>query len=170
MWELEQLLLQTLPPQFDVSRARLEHLFGHGAFDAAESLLKDHQSSGWRLKTHAESAMAHFFFTQGRRFLNEDRYIGCSKPSCMCCELYLEALSGDFARRPCHGNAWVQWRLPGPSPSTSDEAIAIMQRMAKRMQRDIVIELTSASKGHVLTHDSSTNISSVLGRLSMYHQ
>ena len=168
MRELGQLLLQTLPPHFDVSKARLEHLFGHGTFAVADSLLKECEANGWRLKTHAEASMAHFFSVEGRQFVNGDRYIGCSKPSCMCCELYLEALSGNFAQRPCHGNAWIQWRLPGPSPSTSVAAIAILQRMADRLQRDIEIEIVSALKGHVFTHDSSTNMSSVFGSLGMH--
>jgi len=170
MWDLQRLLLHTLPTHFDVSKARLEHLFGQGAWNVANSLLEECEATGWRLKTHAEASMAHFFFVEDRHFVNEDRYIGCSKPSCMCCELYLEALSGKFAQRPRSGNAWIQWRLPGPSPSTSASANAIMQRMADRLQRDIEIELISASKGHVFTHDSSTNMSSVLGRSSMHHQ
>lgn len=170
MWDLQRLLSKTLPTHFDVSKARLEHLFGQDAWEVANSRLKECEATGWRLKTHAEASMAYFFLIEDRQFVNEDRYIGCSKPSCMCCALYLEALSGILVQRPRSGNAWIQWRLPGPSLSTSASAIAIMQRMADRLQRDIEIELISASEGHVFTYDSSTNISSVLGRSSMQNQ
>lgn len=167
MWELELLLSQTLPPNLAVSKERWEHLFGPGAFAAATARLKKCQQTGWRLKAHAEASMARFFLLGNRRFINDDRYIGCSKPSCTCCELYLQCLPGNFERRPCHGNTWTQWRLPGLRPSACPEEIALMQRMADRLQREVEIEITLASKGHVFTHDSSTDMSSVFGRLSL---
>jgi len=56
--DVEKLLLQTLPPHIEVSKARLEQLFGRGAFAVAQALLQDHRANGWRLKMHAESTMA----------------------------------------------------------------------------------------------------------------
>ncbi|TKA61205.1 hypothetical protein B0A55_12809 [Friedmanniomyces simplex] len=170
MWELDTLLSRTLSPHFDVSKDRLDHLFGSGAFAAGSAQLRKCHERGWRLKAHAEASMARFFYKENRQFVNGERYIGCSKPSCVCCELYMELLPGTFERRPCHGNAWTQWRLPGPPLPVCKEEIGILQRMTERLQRDIELEIVSASNSHVFTHDSSTNMSSVFAHLSLRRQ
>ncbi|TKA65349.1 hypothetical protein B0A55_12682 [Friedmanniomyces simplex] len=170
MWELDTLLSRTLSPTFDVSKDRLDLLFGSGAFAAGSAQLRKCHERGWRLKVHAEASMARFFYKGNRQFVNGERYIGCSKPSCVCCDLYMELLPGTFERRPCHGNAWTQWRLPGLSVPVSKEEIGLLQRRTERLQRDIELEIISASKGHVFTHDSSTDMSSVFARLSLQRQ
>lgn len=167
IWELGSLLSQTISPFFDLSKDRVDHLFGSGAFAAGSAQLKKYHERGWRPKEHAEATMARFFYQGIRQFVYQQRYIGCSKPSCVCCELYIELLPGNFERRPCHGNAWTQWRIPGLSFPFCEEDIALVQRMTDKLQRHNELEIISASKGHVFTHDSSTNMSSVFARLSL---
>lgn len=167
MWELSRLLSQAMPDGFDMSIDRLEDIFGTSAIAAATADALRYQNRDLRLKTHAEAAMAHFFFSSGRRFIMEDRYIGCSKASCSCCALYLELHPGNFERRPCHGNTWIQWRFPGLSNPPDPESVKLMRRMADRMQGDVKRGVISGLRGHAFTLDSSTNMSSVLDAISL---
>ena len=42
--------------------------------------------------------------------------------------------------------------------------------MTDRLQHDIELQMVAASKGHIFTHDSSTNMPSVFARLSLPRQ
>ncbi|KAK4551674.1 hypothetical protein LTR86_011005 [Recurvomyces mirabilis] len=168
VWKLDTLLSRTITPVLHLSEERMDQLFGSGAFTAGSEQLKKCHDKGWRLKEHAEATMARFFYQSNKHFLYRQRYIGCSKPSCVCCELYIELLPGSFERRPCHGNAWTQWRIPSLSSVICDEDILLVQRMTDKLQRDNELDIISASKGHVFTHDSSTNMSSVFARLRLW--
>lgn len=159
--------MHTLPSSLRISPAAFCALFGPDSYAISTAKLEDCRKKCWKLKEHAEASAARFFVEEDLQFANEDRYIGCSKPSCMCCNLYLECLSGDLERRPCHGNAWAQWCLPRGSLPTDEKQISILKRMTSRLQSEIAIEISSASKGHAHTHDSSTDVSSIFAPLSV---
>lgn len=61
---------------------------------------------------HAEVLLADYVFAGRLRFIMDDRYIGCSKPACVLCRLYLEEHPLQVASPPCHGNLWPQWSPP----------------------------------------------------------
>ncbi|KAK8070042.1 hypothetical protein PG994_006658 [Apiospora phragmitis] len=46
------------------------------------------------------------------RFLAGDRYIGCSKPACLCCLLYFKAHSAEPADPRSHLKIWPNWGPP----------------------------------------------------------
>ena len=164
---LEDLLLHTLPSSVRISTERFCALFGPDSYATGTAKLEECRKKLWKLKVHAEASVARFFLEEGLPFANTERYIGCSKPSCMCCALYLDCLPGNLERRPCHGNAWTQWRLPRGALPVDEKHISILEHMTSRMQSDIAIEIFSASKGHVHTHDSSTDVSSIFAQLSV---
>lgn len=58
---------------------------------------------------HAEVLLADHIFINNLSFVRDDRYIGCSKPMCYHCQIYLEIHPGNFCSRPCHGNLWLKW-------------------------------------------------------------
>lgn len=61
---------------------------------------------------HAEAAMAHHFYVNNLRFVDDEAYIGCSKPSCYACRLYLIEHPGRFSPRQSSGNAYTKWSPP----------------------------------------------------------
>lgn len=63
-------------------------------------------------KPHAEVVVLDWFSRNGLCFLDDDRYIACSKPSCHCCALYFQYHPGRILPRRSHGNIWVQWCVP----------------------------------------------------------
>ena len=63
-------------------------------------------------RPHAEAVVIDWFYSQRAKFVNDDRYVGCSKRSCFCCSLYIKLHPAKMQERPSHGNIWVQWRFP----------------------------------------------------------
>jgi hypothetical protein len=93
---------------------------------------------------HAEIAMLEHFQAHGLTFLNNDRYIACSKPSCYCCQWYMSSRQMKLQPRLCHSNVWIKW---SPVVSTEDhhnnDRSAIcgeeaMRSLSRRIEQDIV--------------------------------
>lgn len=91
-----------------------------------------------KTKPHAEVVMLEYFHLKGMQFVNDDRYVSCSKPSCYCCALYFRNHSMQTQRRPCHGNVWVAWTVPHweePAPN-KDSVMGVLRRMTNEA-RDV---------------------------------
>lgn len=67
-----------------------------------------------KLKTavHAEIIILDYFHRHRLPFAHGKRYIGCSKPSCFCCGVYMASHPLRLEQRPCHNNVWVKWTIP----------------------------------------------------------
>ena len=112
---------------------------------------------------HAEVILLELFHAAGKSFWRDDRYIGCSKASCYCCNLYFEHHPGDFILRPCHGNVWQKWSVPVSRNTTSGHIevfTSVINNMLGSMAADFQIDR------HLIFHtgsrppDSATEISS----------
>ncbi|KAK6400561.1 hypothetical protein LTR81_024187 [Elasticomyces elasticus] len=80
----------------------------------AQSLLMWFRTAKLVPRPHAEVVALHFLASRNIELINDDRYIGCSKPACFCCSLYMRLHPAGVQPRPTHGNVWVQWCLPRP--------------------------------------------------------
>ncbi|EME43791.1 hypothetical protein DOTSEDRAFT_71582 [Dothistroma septosporum NZE10] len=111
-----------------------------------EQVFQESYSSGWlSLAVHSEVFLLEHFHERGIRFVHNDRYIGCSKPSCYCCSLYMRYHPGNFVLRPSHGNAWVTWSPPLLSKCDTQEIrqrnLFVMNRVIEHLRRDVVREI-----------------------------
>lgn len=117
-------------------------------------------------KIHAEVAVIQHFFQNKLDFLHDDPYIGCSKPSCYCCALYLKEHPLEVTTRPSHGNVWTKWSPPLPSPSNSDKDLGqqatIVQALTNQIQNDIVARIFNGKQGKARATDSVTDLTSTL--------
>jgi hypothetical protein len=91
----------------------------------------------FRPKVHAEVLIADHFYRHNLRFVKQDRYIGCSKPSCYCCNLYLKHHPGQFVERPCHGNTWIKWQPPYFGDIRAQDSSLISAQTLTHMMSDI---------------------------------
>lgn len=119
-------------------------------------------------KVHAEAAIAHFFWAGSRRFAGDDYVIGCSKPSCYCCSMYMGILYEGQKQRPSHGTAWLQWQPP-PSHVNgawvySKSTIGVVRCMSAAIQADVQTCILSGALGGTQRHDSMTGTSSSSGQ------
>lgn len=143
--DLRNLILRVFPnlKESSMCDALLERM------QRADSLISWFRSANTRkkLKTrpHAEVIMLEYFYLKDLTFVNNDRYIACSKPSCYCCALYFRKHYLQTQMRPCHGNIWVKWTVPRWEELTpkTDAAIGILRRMA-----DATREMSYASLRH----------------------
>lgn len=62
-----------------------------------------------RSQVHAEIMVLEYFYANRLEFLGDDRYIGCSKPSCYCCQWYMFFHEMKIQPRPSHYNVWSKW-------------------------------------------------------------
>lgn len=89
--------------------------------------------------------MLEHFYLNNLNSAGGDRYIGCGKPSCYCCEMYMQFHPARTRARPYHANAWAQWSPPvaineGPTTHTR-HSLAILCRMLNRLHHDIRIHI-----------------------------
>ncbi|KAK4187666.1 hypothetical protein QBC35DRAFT_498262 [Podospora australis] len=112
-----------------------------------EKLKEEIKSSDYKTCVHAEIGLADSLYrdyrdpsveSSGVRFFDEaefGRYIGCSKPTCLLCDIYLEVHTGmKFEWRKGHGNLYHKWRPSDifntfatvPSASDVGDATSIM--------------------------------------------
>ena len=90
---------------------------------------------------YAELSVFEHFYRKSLSFLGNDPYIGCSKPSCYCCDLYMQLHPQKVLRRPCHDSAWVRWCLPVQKNTLPMESgtntIDMVKEMVTKMRDDI---------------------------------
>ena len=134
-------------------------------FDIGDSFREEYAEKNLSPRIHCELQILEHFYLDGqnsRDFLNNDRYIGCSKPSCYCCDLYIRYHPGRFEPRPCHGNLWRNWALPvdirTESPS-SVHAKKILNSMIGRVRSDLLHQIESKQPQRRKWPDSTTGMS-----------
>ena len=100
--------------------------------------------------TYAELSILEHFHRKGLSFLLGDKYIGCSKPSCYACDVYMKLHPLKVSKRPCHGNTWVRWSLPHAAMPD------MIPRLMQQMRADLVSNVLSGP--NPMTLESTTGI------------
>lgn len=129
-------------------------------------------------RPHAELLILEHFHENDFEFVGRDKYIGCSKPSCYCCDKYMQIHKGDFVRRSCHGNLWTNWAPPIPLPMFQRKAqkgTRPQDHHTFKMLQDMIPDIRQALKEQILSRrprrkklpDSTTGLSSVAGAARM---
>ena len=131
--------------------------------DISAEFHTQYRDTKFKPRVHAEVLLLEHFHHRKLQFVDNDRYIGCSKPSCYCCDLYMKFHPGNPVLRPCHGNLWVNWRAPIP-PINDDEAARkhtakMLNNMVQYVRRDALNQLLSKQPRRPRVPDSTTGIS-----------
>jgi hypothetical protein len=139
--------------------------------------------SNMKPRPHAELLVLEHFHRNRFDFIADDRYIGCSKPSCYCCHLYLQCHPGRFAPRPCHGNLWINWAPPIPLPVIAEgtgrgglrarpqehHTFQMLQNMVVLIRQDLRDQILARRPRRKRLPDSTTGMSSVFPRAAFGH-
>lgn len=80
--------------------------------DLGEAFVHALNDSNMKPMVHAEPLMADYIFRSNWTYVGDDHYIGCSKPSCVSCHLYLRSHPDKVSTQSCHGNLWPKWCPP----------------------------------------------------------
>jgi hypothetical protein len=81
-------------------------------FHIQSRLQAQYQDKDFRPRVHAELALLEYFYMEGLPFVDDDRFIACSKPACYCCFHYISLHPGGFVRPASHGVRYLNWRPP----------------------------------------------------------
>ncbi|KAJ6024630.1 hypothetical protein N7540_005427 [Penicillium herquei] len=105
-------------------------------------LSKDHCKR--RTRVHAELLVLDYFEQMGGRFpFEQDRYIGCSKPACYLCYLFISFHPGGYTGPPSHQKLYLNWRIPDIRANSLNAAIRfqhqidILPRMIDTVRLDL---------------------------------
>ena len=163
-----QALLRTLPRyNSELIDLRTRTLQSTSSDNLASRFMKNYRDPNSIPRVHAETLMVEHFYFNELHFFGNDRYIGCSKPSCYCCDLYLRHHPGNFETRPCHGNVWVKWCLPFEVDEGDLSKHIHAAKMHKRILINIVRDLESRLLSGINEHEHACDSTTALSRLSI---
>ena len=128
--------------------------------------LKDkYEDDNFRPRVHAELILLERFYVHGYQFVDGDRYIGCSKPACYCCYLYICAHPGGFVRPPCHSKNYTNWSPPEIDPvgpvDPAKHRRGILNSMCKEIREDVLRQIQEQRPQRGAHHDSTTGITRI---------
>ncbi|KAK2054932.1 hypothetical protein LY76DRAFT_579087 [Colletotrichum caudatum] len=128
----------------------------------SSSLHKKFESGTIKPIVHAEVQLLHHFYSAGRRYAAKDRYIACSKPACICCELYFRHHPGRVSLLDSHRKAYLNWGVlslvgGAQNPKWSDH---------RKILNDVVGDLKSMvidqiSGLQILSHDHQDTLTQI---------
>lgn len=152
--------IQSAFPTFHVSRVvdALQALLGCDGPEIRCRYLRILGSPHLKPFIHAEVLLADHIFINKLSFVRDDRYIGCSKPMCYHCQIYLELHPGNFCSRPCHGNLWLKWS-PGALSMDVECSQTLRERMIGRIHRDAEAALMGERSTRRRLPDSTSGLS-----------
>lgn len=161
--DLSSALKRMLPAnQQDLVRQLYDQLAGMRLFDIPLRFSDNFTDEKLMGRVHAEVfLMEHFYFKQFR-FWAREKYVGCSKPSCYCCSLYIRFHPGNFVLRPAHNNVYVTWIPPlmsqlGVEPQRRHN-LDVMNQMNAYIRRDITEEIEERMPRRERAPDSTSGI------------
>ena len=113
---------------------------------------------------HAEVALFEYFWLNDLPIWGPSKYIGCSKHSCYCCDLYIKLISGEEHHRPCHGNAWVHWKFPAtidfPKGAKQLLQASVRERLLESIRQKCILRIMRGGQWGGRKPDSTTGMSS----------
>jgi len=134
-------------------------------FDVSARFEEKYKEKNFWPRVHAELLLLEHFYYRNLSFVRNHRYIGCSKPSRYCCDLYIKCHPGQFAVRATHGNLWVNWHAP-IQPINNEKQVQkhtqiILNDMIKDIRKDVVFQIESRAPPSPRKQDSTTGITTV---------
>ena len=117
-------------------------------------------------RVHAELILLEHSYKRGYDFVDNDKYIGCSKPACYCCYHYISAHPGGFARPASHNKTYLAWRPPDIVDDTDESEVKrhkdIINKMLEHIRRDVLEQIERQSGRRRPHPDSTTGITPTL--------
>ena len=164
---LDGVLMRLLPKE----RARavqalklLRNAPAASTLDIDSEYVKNYRSKIVKPRKHAELMLLEHFWDRRKRlrFFYDDMYVGTSKPSCYCCDLFFRSHCSKIATRPTHENVWAAWALPlemmEDETRLSWDGKITLKSMTEQIGRDVLDLIESDLPRRKRVQDSSTGI------------
>ena len=114
-------------------------------------------------RSHAELMLLDHFCRKNLTFFQNVEFVGSSKRSCYCCNLFFDLHNRNIATRMTHSNAWSKWCLPPGLVRADKERLArgqvtILERMNEKIALDILHLIEKGVVRSVRFKDSTTGM------------
>ncbi|EMT68348.1 hypothetical protein FOC4_g10012764 [Fusarium odoratissimum] len=162
-------ILQPRDPRLEDMQNYLARL--DGPLKLEEAIRSMYDEDKGQARVHSEIQVLEEFHRNERSFVGNDRYIACSKLSCLCCKFYFKYHPGRLEEPESHQKAYLNWRpieLPG---GRENEHWAHQRRVLGMLSS----ELSTAVEKQIETRqrptpwqpDSVTNITEAMNSASL---
>ena len=122
------------------------------------------QDETFRPRVHAELILLEYFHKNGLLFVENDRFIACSKPACYCCYHYISVHPGGFVRPASHGVRYLNWRAPDLIDETDEREkkhqLDILNKVITQIRLDARQQIEQRRGPSPWHPDSTTGITS----------
>lgn len=122
-----------------------------------------------KTRVHAELLLMDHFERNRYTFLDGcEKYIGCSKPACYLCHMYITHHPSHYVLPASHNKVYISWRLPDVFNQDVDSVAllaiqeSILLKMIESVRRDLYAEMSSRTMRPPYHADSTTGITSTL--------
>jgi len=141
-------------------------------------VLNEYANKNFKPRVHAELILLEHFY-QNRNtleFVGNDPYIGCSKPACYCCFLYIREHPGHFVEPDTHQKIYLNWMPPTSTPEVRDPNSGVAEHERNMLNKmvetirtktiDQIMTQTGKRQKHYdsVTGDTFSTLDPVLGR------
>jgi len=128
-------------------------------FNIQAHLQAQYEDKDFQPRVHAELNLLEYFHTKGLQFVDNDRFIACSKPACYCCYHYISLHPGGYVRPASHGVRHLNWRPPDLLNETDmqekNRQRDVMNKVIAKIRLDVLRQIDER-KGPSPQHPEST--------------
>ncbi|KAM0364009.1 hypothetical protein ACHAPK_011032 [Fusarium culmorum] len=119
---------------------------------------------------HAEIQILEDFHRNQRIFVEQDRYIACSKLACLCCKFYFKFHPGRFVEPESHQKTYLNWRpidLPdGGEDNDWPDQRRVLGNLSKKLSNLLEEQIITQQQPTPWQPDSITNITVITQALT----
>lgn len=150
-------------PELTRFREALQSLENTGSI--MDRILDQYRDKNWKPRVHAELVLLEAIHGSNFSFVDDDKYIACSKPSCFCCYHYIYHHPGQFARPPSHNKVYLNWQPPnctGIRPCDGlDHQREVMVQVTERVRKAVTERVLGGNRDVRWHPDSTTGITPI---------
>jgi OTT_1508-like deaminase len=160
---LEGIIKRMLPAGSEETVRYQEDLAAMDAkFDILKRLHAQFQGKDFMPRVHAELNLLEYFHRKRLPFVDNDRFIACSKPACYCCYHYICHHPGGFVRPSSHGVRYLNWRAPDLVDETDEREKNhrrdILNKVIAQIRLDVFRQIEQRRGPSAWHPDSTTGI------------
>ncbi|KAJ6144550.1 hypothetical protein N7470_008445 [Penicillium chermesinum] len=136
------------------------------------------QTSAFVTRVHAELQIVDYFSRKRLEFIEDDKYVGCSKPACYFCHLWIRLHPGGFEVPASHKKVILGCRGPDidVAEDVNGNGARIRRDQYKRLTREIIRDIEEQvhieqflNRCQHLSSDGSSRAPSIMTRISIFN-
>lgn len=134
-------------------------------FNVERTVQKYYVEKKLRARVHAELIVLEYFHERDEtlQYLDNDRYIGCSKPACYCCSLYFRAHPANVEPPATHQKLYLNWLPPtsvsgveDPNSRLATHEKGMLNRMVQSIRLRTIEQIRNQTGRRQRHFDSTT--------------